>query len=68
MYSNDFLSLQELVVRRFRLKEKQQDFSDYPDVFILDGGRTQLSILYELCNIFPVLRTIMEQKTTFIAL
>lgn len=68
MYSNDFLSLQELVVRRFRLKEKQQDFSDYPDVFILDGGRTQLSILYELCNTFPVLRTIMEQKTTFIAL
>ena len=73
-YSNDFLSLQEIIVRRFGLKKKILSWPnndvhiDYPDVFILDGGQGQLNILRELCQIFPSLETIMQEKTTFIAL
>ena len=73
-YSNDFLSLQEIVVRRFWLKTSK-DLStsveitknQFPNLFILDGGKWQLSILQELCQIFPLLKKIMK-TTTFISL
>lgn len=65
-YSNDFLSLQEIIVRRFWLKTKK--VTEYPDLFILDGGQGQLNILRELCQIFPSLQIIMQEQTTFIAL
>ena len=73
-YSNDFLSLQEIVVRRFGLKKKISSWQnnkahiEYPDVFILDGGQGQLNILRELCQIFPSLQKIMQENTSFIAL
>ncbi len=72
-YSNDFLSLQEIIVRRFGLKkttswQKDDIHIEYPDVFILDGWQWQLNILRELCQIFPSLQIIMEEHTTFIAL
>lgn len=73
-YSNDFLSLQEIVVRRFWLKKKISSWQkdnihiEYPDVFILDWGQWQLNTLRELCQIFPFLQTIMKEHTTFIAL
>lgn len=77
-YSNDFLSLQEIIVRRFWLKyshgkssepaEKSTEIKNqFPDLFIIDGGKGQLGILRELCQIFPSLNTIMK-TTTFIAL
>ncbi len=101
-YSNDFLSLQEIIVRRFWLKNNFVILSEataqskdaakqvplgcplsttikdsstsvgmtknqLPDVFILDGWKWQLSILQELCQIFPALRDIMK-TTTFISL
>lgn len=87
-YSNDFLSLQEIIVRRFNLKKGKVIANDsktthnkdtesphsslltahwLPDLFILDWGKAQLSILIELCAIFPQLIDIMK-TTTFIAL
>lgn len=81
--SNDFLSLQEIIVRRFNLQDKKtvkhiwsttwkttklNTSQDFPDVFILDGGKWQLSILYELLKIFPELKNIMKSHTTFVAL
>ena len=85
-YSNDFLSLQEVIVRRFWLKKKEnktgviasdsetihtkeddQILNSFPDLFILDGGKWQIAILIELCEIFPHLKEIMK-ITTFIAL
>lgn len=72
-YSNDFLSLQEIIVRRFWLKKtisgsKDNIHIEYPDLFIIDGWQWQLNILHELCQIFPFLQTIMKKHTTFIAL
>lgn len=65
-YSNDFLSLQEIIVRRFWLKTSNNKI-ELPDVFILDGGKWQLSILQELRQIFPQLKEIMNH-TTFLSL
>jgi len=65
-YSNDFISLQEIIVRRFWLKTSNDNI-ELPDVFILDGGKWQLSILQELCQIFPHLKEIMNH-TTFLSL
>lgn len=65
-YSNDFLSLQEIIVRRFWLKTSNNQI-ELPDVFIIDGGKWQLSILQELRQIFPQLKEIMNH-TTFLSL
>ncbi len=64
---DDYLSLQEIIVRRFNLKSNMQNPEFLPDLFILDWWKGQLWILRELCTIFPWLREIM-QTTTFIAL
>lgn len=65
-YSNDFVSLQEIIVRSFWLKTSNNKI-ELPDVFILDGGKWQLSILQELRQIFPQLKDIMTH-TTFLSL
>ena len=48
--SNDFAALQEVLERRWKrgLEEKEQgktpaDFSDFPDLLVIDGGKGQLS-------------------------
>ncbi len=66
-YSNDFLSLQEIIVRRFWLKNKNSSIIEYPNLFILDGWKWQLNTVLELCQIFPNLQEIMK-TTTFISL
>lgn len=66
-YSNDFLSLQEIIVRRFWLKNKNNSTIEYPNLFILDGWKWQLNTVLELCQIFPILQEIMK-TTTFISL
>lgn len=52
--SNDFAALQEVLERRWRrgLEEKEQgkeppDFSDFPDLVVIDGGKGQLSAVVE---------------------
>lgn len=70
-YSNDFLSLQEIIVRRFDLtdkKKKNNQDATYPDLFVIDGGKWQLSILYELFEVFPSLQEIKKHHTSFVAL
>lgn len=66
-YSNDFLSLQEIIVRRFWLKNKNNSTIEFPNLFILDGWKWQLNTVLELCQIFPTLQEIMK-TTTFISL
>ena len=66
-YSNDFLSLQEIIVRRFWLKNKNSSTIEFPNLFILDWWKWQLNTILELCQIFPTLREIMK-TTTFISL
>jgi excinuclease UvrABC nuclease subunit len=66
-YSNDFLSLQEIIVRRFWLKNKNNSTIEFPNLFILDGWKWQLNTVLELCQIFPALRDIIK-ITTFISL
>ena len=66
-YSNDFLSLQEIIVRRFWLKEKNKNNIELPNVFILDWWKWQLNTILELYKIFPNLKNIME-NTSFISL
>jgi len=52
--SNDFAALQEVLERRWQrgLEEKAQgkeppDFSDFPDLVVIDGGKGQLSAVVE---------------------
>ena len=66
-YSNDFLSLQEIIVRRFWLKEKNKNNIELPNVFILDWWKWQLNTILELYKIFPNFKNIME-NTSFISL
>jgi len=40
--SDDYNALKEVIIRRFKDKE------DYPDLFVIDGGKGQLGILKEL--------------------
>ncbi len=66
-YSNDFLSLQEIIVRRFWLKNTNNSNIELPNLFILDWGKWQLNTVIELCQIFPSLQEIMK-TTTFLSL
>lgn len=54
-YSNDLLSLQEVMVRRLALKGTS--VVDYPDLLILDWGLLQLQAFQELYQIFPHLKS-----------
>lgn len=55
---NDFAMMQEAVRRRFRkgLEERQQlatesgKFARFPDLLLIDGGKGQLSAVYEVLN------------------
>ncbi len=45
-HSDDFASLAEVIRRRFRKyshQESEADFSDFPDLVMIDGGKGQLS-------------------------
>lgn len=67
--SDDYKSLSEVLVRRFRLGKVKEavDINDCPDLFILDGGIWQLGILRELRQQFPELVHI-QTKTQFVSL
>ena len=46
--SNDFASLYEVITRRLeRAKQGDISFSELPDLFVIDGGKGQLSYAYE---------------------
>lgn len=52
--ANDFASLQEALTRRFeRLKEgRGESFKEKPDLIVIDGGKGQLSSVYQILNQF----------------
>ncbi len=64
--SDDYSSLAEVLMRRFRLGEKCDD-SILPDVFILDGGKGQLGVVKSLYQSSEEFRDIYE-KVQFCAL
>jgi len=49
---DDFLMMQEIIKRRFNnfylQKKRDQSFSIFPDLVILDGGKGQLSAVYKI--------------------
>lgn len=52
--ANDFASLQEALTRRLeRLKEDRgESFKEKPDLIVIDGGKGQLSSVYQILNQF----------------
>lgn len=52
--SNDFASLQEALTRRLdRLKENRgESFKDKPDLIVIDGGKGQLSSVFDILKKF----------------
>jgi len=49
---NDYASMQEVIFRRFKHAEKENDdkFSKMPDLILLDGGRGHLNAVLEVLN------------------
>lgn len=58
--SDDYSSLAEVLMRRFRLGEKADD-NFLPDVFILDGGKWQLGVVKSLYQSSEEFRAIYEK-------
>ncbi|MBB1578404.1 MAG: GIY-YIG nuclease family protein [candidate division SR1 bacterium] len=59
--NNDYLALQEVLIRRFQLGKKEKTDLHLPDIFILDGGKGQLGILEELAKEYPELKQLRSQ-------
>lgn len=59
--NDDYLALQEVLTRRFALETPEERSKlRIPNLFILDGGKGQLSILSELQKKFPVMKNLFS--------
>lgn len=57
--NDDYLALQEVLTRRFALDSpKEREHLMIPNLFILDGGKGQLSILFDLQKKFPMMKNL----------
>lgn len=59
--NDDYLALQEVLIRRFKLIESNPELDQLPDLFILDGGKGQLGILQDLADKYPHFRDLRSQ-------
>lgn len=59
--NDDYLALQEVLTRRFKLNEQNPDLDRLPDLFILDGGKGQLGILSDLAQKYPHFQKLRSQ-------
>lgn len=59
--NDDYLALQEVLIRRFKLTESNPELDQLPDLFILDGGKGQLGILQDLADKYPHFRDLRSQ-------
>lgn len=59
--NDDYLALQEVLIRRFKLTESNPELDQLPDLFILDGGKGQLGILQDLADKYPHFRDLQSQ-------
>ena len=60
--NDDYQALQEVLVRRFGLAEKQEVTKlALPNLFILDGGKGQLSILFDLVKQYPAIEKLFSE-------
>lgn len=66
---DDYDSLRECIIRRFKLEEEKQDIYTIqpPDLFIIDGGIWQLGILWDLAKKYPR-REELTSHTQFVSL
>ena len=63
--NNDYLSLKEVLIRRFKLWDKQKEETVWtsihlPNVFILDGWKWQLWIINELLEEYPSFQSVIN--------
>lgn len=59
--NDDYLALQEVLTRRFTLETPEERSKlRIPNLFILDGGKGQLSILSELQKKFPAMKNLFS--------
>ncbi len=60
--NDDYQALQEVLVRRFGLAEKQEVAKlALPNLFVLDGGKGQLSILFDLLKQYPAIEKLFSE-------
>lgn len=60
--NDDYQALQEVLVRRFGLAEKQEVAKlVLPNLFILDWGKGQLSILFDLLKQYPAIEKLFSE-------
>lgn len=59
--NDDYLALQEVLIRRFKLDEENPSLDQLPDLFILDGGKGQLGILSDLAQKYPHFQKLCSQ-------
>lgn len=66
--NDDYLALQEVLIRRFAL-DTPEEWSKFtiPNLFILDGGKGQLSILFDLQKKYPKMKNLFS-SVQFVAL
>ncbi len=66
--NDDYLALQEVLIRRFAL-DTPEEWSKFtiPNLFILDGGKGQLSILFDLQKKYPEMKNLFS-SVQFVAL
>lgn len=66
--NDDYLALQEVLIRRFALDTPEERSKlIIPNLFILDGGKGQLSILFDLQKKYPELKNLFS-SVQFVAL
>ncbi len=66
--NDDYLALQEVLIRRFALDAPEERSKlTIPNLFILDGGKGQLSILFDLQKKYPEMKNLFS-SVQFVAL
>jgi excinuclease ABC subunit C len=59
--SDDYQSLKEVIIRRYKLTKEQIGSKLLPDLLVIDGGKGQLGIIRELAKEYPIITELLAQ-------